>query len=97
MGKARARVIISGHVQGVFYRATTEEVARSHGVCGWVKNNPDGTVEAVFEGDREAVDRVIEWCREGPEMARVDRVDVSWEDFRDEFDNFMAITRHTTY
>lgn len=97
MENVRARVIVSGLVQGVFYRATTEEVARSRGVRGWVKNNPDGTVEAVFEGCRDAVENVIEWCREGPELARVDRVDVTWEDYRDEFDDFMAITRHTTY
>lgn len=97
MVMVRAHLIIEGLVQGVFFRATTEEVARRHGVCGWVKNNPNGTVEAVLEGHEDTVKKVIGWCRTGPPRARVDRVDVRWEEYKDEFDDFRAITRHTSY
>lgn len=93
----RAHLIISGIVQGVYFRTTTEEVARSYGVRGWVKNNPDGTVEAVLEGDDYSVKEVIQWCHSGPPMAKVARVDVTWEKYKNEFDNFMALTRYTGY
>ena len=94
MNKVRARLIIEGMVQGVFFRTTMAETARGHGVCGWARNNPDGTVEAVLEGDEDRVKKVIEWSYSGPPRARVDRVDTSWEDFKDEFDGFTALTRH---
>ncbi len=97
MNKVRARIIVEGLVQGVYFRANTTEVSKKHGVCGWVKNNPDGTVEAVLEGEKEGVELVISWCRVGPPRARVDRVDVKWEEFRDEFDDFTALTRHNSY
>ncbi len=97
MSKKRAHIKISGIVQGVFFRVTMAEVARSHGVTGWVKNNPDGTVEAVAEGEEEDLKKVIEWCHKGPPMARVDGVEVEWEDFKDEFDDFIPLTRHNTY
>jgi acylphosphatase len=67
----RTRVVVSGLVQGVFYRDTCRREARRGGVAGWVRNRPDGTVEAVFEGPRESVDRMVEWCRRGPSRARV--------------------------
>ena len=69
-----------GHVQGVFFRETTRRHAQSHGVAGWVRNQPDGTVEAVFEGEREAVERLVAFVREGPRGARVDWVDVVGEE-----------------
>ncbi|MDP2689329.1 MAG: acylphosphatase [Deltaproteobacteria bacterium] len=97
MKMARAHIIVSGIVQGVFYRATTTEVARRHNVCGWVKNNPGGTVEAVLEGAENDVRDVIEWCRTGPAGARVDGVKVAWEGFKGEFDDFRAITRYSSY
>ncbi|MBI1911936.1 MAG: acylphosphatase [Deltaproteobacteria bacterium] len=93
----RAHLLIEGFVQGVSYRANTVEVARDNGVCGWVKNNPNGTVEAIIEGEESAVKKVIQWCHSGPPMARVDRVNVSWEPFKDEFDNFIALTRYNSY
>jgi acylphosphatase len=93
----RAHLIIEGFVQGVSFRASTVEAARTIKVCGWVRNNPNGAVEAVLEGDEDKVKRLIEWCRTGPPMARVERVSLSWEPFRNEFDDFSAITRHTTY
>ena len=93
----RARVTVEGVVQGVYFRANTVEVAKKHGVCGWVRNKPDGTVEAVLEGREEAVKAVIGWCHAGPPSARVDKVRISWEEFKDEFDDFTALTRHNDY
>lgn len=97
MGKVRARIRVEGLVQGVFYRANATDVSKKHDVCGWVKNNPDGTVEAILEGEKEDVELVIAWCRVGPPRARVDSVDVRWEKFIDEFDDFTALTRHNSY
>lgn len=88
---------MEGIVQGVFFRANTVTVAKSNGVCGWVRNKPDGTVEAVLEGTENDVKKVIEWCHRGPSAARVDRVMVNWEEFKGEFDDFIALTRHNTY
>ena len=75
----RRRVLISGVVQGVFFRDTCRRVAGRAGVAGWVRNLPDGRVEAVFEGAPEAVDRMVAWARQGPDLARVDGVSVSDE------------------
>jgi acylphosphatase len=72
----RRRVVVHGSVQGVFFRDSTRQRARQHGVTGWVRNNWDGTVEAVFEGEPEAVDRLVEFCRQGPRGAEVERVEV---------------------
>ena len=72
----RKRLVIHGRVQGVFYRASTQEKAREIGVAGWVRNRPDGTVEAVVEGSPDAVTRLVEWCRKGPPHARVDEIDI---------------------
>jgi acylphosphatase len=76
----RARVRVRGRVQGVFFRAETRDRARSLGLAGWVRNCPDGSVEAVFEGDRERVQSMVHWCERGPSGARVDGVDVAWEE-----------------
>jgi len=73
------RVVVHGHVQGVFFRETTKRRAQDAGVAGWVRNNRDGSVEAVFEGEPEAIERLVAFCREGPRGARVDWVDVSSE------------------
>jgi acylphosphatase len=75
----RARVRVRGAVQGVFFRVETRDRARSLGISGWVWNRPDGTVEAVFEGDPERVESMIDWCRRGPRGADVDEVEVSEE------------------
>ncbi|MEM8531412.1 MAG: acylphosphatase [Chloroflexota bacterium] len=66
-------------VQGVHFRVATREQARAHGVCGWVRNLDDGRVEAVFKGDRSAVQHVVSWCYRGPSFAHVDHVDLQWE------------------
>ncbi|MCA1830898.1 MAG: acylphosphatase [Actinobacteria bacterium] len=75
----RARVLVSGRVQGVFFRAAARAQASAAGVAGSATNLPDGRVEAVFQGPREAVERMIDWCRQGPPAARVDSIDISWE------------------
>jgi acylphosphatase len=75
----RRRAIVHGQVQGVFFRDSVRRLAERHGVSGWVRNNWDGSVEAVLEGDREDVERVVEFMREGPRGARVDRVEVADE------------------
>ncbi|KSW12094.1 acylphosphatase [Pyrodictium occultum] len=87
-GMARAYLRIYGRVQGVFFRATMREVARRLGVTGWVRNMPDGSVEAVVEGPREAVEEVIRWAHRGPPAARVERVVVVWEPYRGEYRDF---------
>jgi acylphosphatase len=76
----RRRVIVHGHVQGVFFRDTLRRRALAAGAAGWVRNNRDGTVEAVFEGDPAAVERLVDFCREGPRGAVVDRVLVAEEE-----------------
>lgn len=71
----RRRVIVHGFVHGVFFRDTVRRHALTAGVAGWVRNNRDGTVEAVFEGEPEAVERLVAFCHEGPRGAQVDGVD----------------------
>lgn len=77
MNRRAVDVTITGRVQGVFFRARTQEQAARLGVAGWVANEPDGTVAGHFEGAPAAVDALVEWCRSGPERARVDDVRVS--------------------
>jgi acylphosphatase len=77
---ARKRVTIHGRVQGVFFRDTTRRMAESRGVAGWVRNNPDGSVEAAFEGPDDAVEAMVRFAREGPRGALVERVEVAEED-----------------
>lgn len=77
--RMRARVFVSGRVQGVYYRANTRDAARARDVDGWVRNLSDGRVEAVFEGDETAVEGMIEWCHTGSPAADVRDVDVEYE------------------
>lgn len=72
----RKRVIVSGLVQGVYFRGTCRATAAAQGVRGWVRNLPDRTVEAVFEGETERVGQLVDWAREGPETARVEKIEV---------------------
>ncbi len=78
--RTRAHVYVSGKVQGVYFRATTRDEARERGVDGWVRNLPDGRVETVFEGPRESVEEMVAFCHEGSSAARVEDVDVTYED-----------------
>jgi acylphosphatase len=77
--RVRAHVWVSGRVQGVCFRAYAEDAAAAWGVTGWVRNAPDGRVEAVFEGARAAVEGMIAWCRRGSPAALVRGVEVAWE------------------
>ena len=84
----RVHAIISGRVQGVFYRLETQNAANRIGVNGWVRNLPDGTVEAIFEGEKDRVRDIIAWCQNGPQNARVDQVKVDWQNYTGEFSDF---------
>jgi len=88
VAKVRAHVFVSGRVQGVFFRYETRQLARRVGVTGWIRNLSDGRVEAVFEGEKDAVEQMIEFCRRGPPAARVDKVEVIWEPYKGEFNSF---------
>lgn len=72
-------MVVSGRVQGVFFRAHTRELALEREVAGWVRNLADGRVEAVFEGEKKDIDEMIDWCRNGPKNALVEKVEVKWE------------------
>ena len=86
--KVRAHIFVSGRVQGVFFRMETRDEATKRNVTGWVRNTSGGRVEAVFEGEREDVEEVIEFCRSGPPGARVTKVEVQWKEYTGEFENF---------
>jgi len=88
MKSVRAHLLITGRVQGVYFRASTVEVSTEEGITGWVRNRTSGDVEAVLEGEKSAVERVIKWCRSGPPMASVSDVIVTWEDYKGEFNDF---------
>jgi acylphosphatase len=87
----RVHVVISGLVQGVFFRQYTRKHAIQYNLTGWVKNRPDGDVEAVFEGDELDVELMIDWCRNGPPSARISRVDITREEPTDTFPDFRII------
>lgn len=76
----RRRIVVHGEVQGVNFRDATREEAESAGLAGWVRNRDNGSVEAVFEGDDDAVERLVEWCRSGPSSADVDDVEEAEEE-----------------
>lgn len=86
--KIRVRATIIGRVQGVFFRAETQKAATRYGVTGWVKNNIDGSVEALFEGDRENVNQILNWCRKGPTLSHVEKVIEVHGEHTGEFRNF---------
>ena len=86
--KVRAHVRIHGRVQGVCFRMETQHVAETIGVSGWVRNRPDGTVEAVFEGTSSHVDQLLKWCHAGPPMSDVTHVDIKWEAYTGEYGAF---------
>lgn len=86
--ESRLHVIVSGLVQGVFFRANTKETAQDLELKGWVKNTANGKVEALFEGKKEDLKRMLEFCKRGPEGSNVTRVDIEWGDSRQEFKDF---------
>ena len=90
MSKVRAHVLVSGKVQGVFFRQKKQRQAQSFGVTGWVRNLPDGRVEAVFEGEEEAVKALVDYCLRGPSFAIVENVNVTYENYNGEFSSFQV-------
>ncbi len=87
-GQRRVRIRISGRVQGVFFRAYTQEEALKLGLAGWVRNLPDGSVEAMVEGDAARVERMIAWCNSGSPQSAVSHVQVQEEQPSGEFTDF---------
>jgi acylphosphatase len=88
MGKSRVKVIVKGIVQGVNFRYYTQRQAIRSGVTGWVQNLPDGSVAAVFEGEEQDVEAMLEWCRRGPSSAQVSELIVQPEEYRGDFPSF---------
>jgi len=88
MTNVRNHVIIKGSVQGVFFRSSLQDKAYELGVTGWVRNNHDGSVEAVFEGEREKVDAITNWCHKGPRGAFVSDVEVRNEEYTGSYSSF---------
>ena len=86
--KVRAHILVSGRVQGVFFRSETKRKAEKLGVKGWVRNLYDRRVEAVFEGEEDVVNKVIGFCQEGSPHSRVKDVEVKWESYKGEFPGF---------
>ncbi len=85
---ARLHIVIEGKVQGVFFRASTIEKSSKLGLTGWVKNCSDGRVEAVFEGETDKIEQVVEWCKKGPPRAVVRNVETIWEQASGDYDSF---------
>jgi len=86
--KSRVHVIISGRVQGVWFRASTRDKAQQLGLKGWVKNTPEGNVEAIFEGEEKTVNEMLEWCNHGPPLAEVKNLDVKKQKPSNDLDEF---------
>jgi acylphosphatase len=86
--KVRAHVFVRGRVQGVFFRVETRYEATKRNVAGWVRNTFDDRVEAIFEGEKEAVEKLIDFCRSGPPGAQVTKTDIQWEKYVGEFKDF---------
>ena len=84
----RAHIVVSGRVQGVWYRSGARQKARELGITGWAHNLIDERVGILCEGEKEKVTQFIDWCRQGPPLAKVDHIDVSYEEYKGEFDNF---------
>ena len=82
------RIKVYGRVQGVFFRQSAKGEADKLGLVGWVRNDPAGTVEALAVGPKEKLEKFIDWCRNGPSAAEVEKVDVDWVDSTEEFRNF---------
>ena len=88
MKQQRVHLLVSGKVQGVFFRQALKVVAKKNNVLGWVRNLKDGRVEAILEGDNKSINSVIEWTRIGPANSCVDDIEVNNEEFKNEFSTF---------
>ena len=87
----RVHILVSGIVQGVFFRYNTMKKANEFDLRGWVRNLSDGGVELLCEGNNDDVDKMIEWCKKGPQGAYVEKVEIKWEDYAGEFKAFQII------
>lgn len=87
----QAHLIISGYVQGVWYRKFVKTNAVTLGLTGWVRNLPESRVEAVFQGSKDGIEKMIKLCHDGPEFAEVKKVDVEWEEIKEEFRDFSIL------
>ncbi|HEV8344648.1 MAG TPA: acylphosphatase [Candidatus Binatia bacterium] len=90
--KTRVRLRIQGRVQGVYFRASAQQEAIGLGIKGWVRNCADGSVEVLAEGEKRKVEDLVSWCHHGPPGAHVYHVEVEWQEFQSEFENF-RVTR----
>ena len=86
--KKRLHIIVHGQVQGIFFRATAKEKAVQMGISGWIRNNSDGTVEGVFEGEEKSLKEILVFCRHGPSLAKVEEVKEKWRECTNEFRSF---------
>ena len=91
ISQQRVRLLVSGNVQGVFFRQALKVIAKKNNISGWVRNLKDGRVEAVLEGDSKSTNSVIEWTRVGPANSRVDDIEVINEEFKNEFSTFEVL------
>jgi len=88
MDKKGVRLIIHGKVQGVFFRASTKDKARELNLTGFVRNRGDGTVEVVAEGDRDQLQKLVDWCLKGPDLSQVNDVQLDWQPYTAQFEEF---------
>ena len=89
--KARVHIFVSGRVQGVFFRLAAKKKADKLGLTGWVKNLADGKVEAVFEGDKDKIEEMLQWAKRGPFLAKVENLEIIRDDYTGGFTNFKII------
>jgi len=86
--KMRVHIFVSGRVQGIFFRENTKKKAEKLAISGWVKNLRDGRLEAIFEGDRENIEKMVNWAKKGPIWAKIDDFSLVWEDYLGQFKDF---------
>jgi acylphosphatase len=91
MALKQLHLVVKGRVQGVYFRASTQREARRLGVCGWVRNRPDGSLEILAEGEEVSVRELYGWAQKGPSAARVDRVDCRWRSFTGDHPDFRIV------
>jgi len=87
----QVHIFVYGRVQGVFYRANTRKKAKELGIKGWVRNLYDGRVEIMAEGEEEDLRKFIEWCKRGPELAHVEKIELEWGDYRGKYQDFSVV------
>ncbi|MCS6797081.1 MAG: acylphosphatase [Myxococcota bacterium] len=92
MAQKRLHIVVRGRVQGVYFRASAQREARQLGLTGWIKNRPDGSVEALVEGEEDDVKAFLAWAQHGPSTARVDKVETHWRSYTGEFSEFRIVS-----